>query len=241
MKKILMILMLVFTAASASWAYQDSYAYLWDDDAYPELISCLKNNEDEQVVLSAYGEFMDEDFSEADKSRVEYHMVRYYMDNGNKEEAEKHLEREKAFFDAIPENEDPMKRDIAELDMLSAEYYVDKKLGKGLGSSNMTKKLYKEHPEEYYIAITEAFRLLNTPHIAGGSPKRALELFEKIKAEEEGLNDLDRYSLYSGLGMSSYERKKYDDSRRYFDIATGIYASDKAMDEYLDDLAKKGK
>ncbi len=241
MKKILMTLMLVFTAASASWAYQDSYSYLWEGDVYPSLIRSIKNNEDEQTVLAAYRRFMDEDFSEADKSRLEYHMVRYYMDNGNKEEAEKHLEREKSFFNAIPGNEDPMKRDIAELDMLSAEYYVDKKLSKGLGSSNLTKQLYKEHPDEYYVALTEAFRLLNTPHIAGGSPKRALELFERIRTEEEGMNDLDRYSLYSGLGMSSYERKKYDDSRRYFDIATGIYGSDTAMDEYLGNLAKKGK
>lgn len=211
------------------------------DRINPALIGSLKNGEDEQIVLALYDTFMEGDFSAADKSRIEYHMVRYYMDGGNKAKAQEHLEREKRLYAAIPDDEDGMKKQIAELDMLSAEYYVEKKLGKGMDSSNLTKSLYKEYPDEYYIALTEAFRLLNTPHIAGGSPKRALELFEKILKQEAGMNTLDRYSLYSGLGMSSFERKKYSDSRKYFNMAMGIYKSDVAMDEYLEDLAKKEK
>lgn len=241
MRKILAALLLFVTAASAAFAYADSYSYLWETAEYPALIRSIKDNEDEKTVLKDYQAFMDSDFSFADKSRIEYHMVRYYMDNGDRDKAEEHLALEKAFFSEIDESESDMKKGIAELDMLSAEYYVEKKLNKGLGSSNLTKQLYKDYPQEYYIALTEAFRLLNTPHIAGGSPKRALELFEKIEKEVEGMNDLDRYSLYSGLGMSSYERKKYSDSIRYFDKAMEIYESDIAMDEYLEDLAKKGK
>ncbi len=241
MRKTLITLLLFFAAASIAFAYSDSYSYLWETEEYPRLIESIKNNEDEKTVLRDYEAFMDADFSFADKSRIEYHMVRYYMDNDNRDKAEEHLKLEKEYFSEIDENESDMKKNIAELDMLSAEYYVEKKLNKGLGSSNLTKQLYKDYPQEYYIALTEAFRLLNTPHIAGGSPKRALELFEKIEKEAEEMNDLDRYSLYSGLGMSSYERKKYSDSKRYFDKAMEIYESDIAMEEYLEDLAKKGK
>lgn len=241
MRKTLITLLLFFAAVSAAFAYSDSYSYLWETEEYPSLIKSIKNNEAEMIVLKDYDAFMNADFSFADKSRIEYHMVRYYMDNGNREKAEEHLELEKAYFSQIDKNENDMKKSIAELDLLSAEYYVEKKLNKGLGSSNLTKQLYKDHPQEYYIALTEAFRLLNTPHIAGGSPKRALELFEKIEKEADGMNDLDRYSLYSGLGMSSYERKKYSESKEYFDKAMEIYESDIAMEEYLEDLAKKGK
>ena len=241
MKKTLIAFLLFFTAVSAVSAYTDSYFYLWETEEYPALIKSIKNNEDEQTVLKDYEAFMNAGFSAADKSRMEYNMVRYYMDNGNNSESEKHLTLEKNFYSEIGTTEGDMQKRIAELDMLSAEYYVEKKLNKGLGSSNLTKELYKQYPDEYYIALTEAFRLLNTPHIAGGSPKRALELFEKIEKESSGMNDLDRYSLYSGLGMSSYERKKYSNSRKYFDMACKIYKSDVAMDEYLEDLSKKEK
>ena len=241
MKRIFIVVVILFVCLSMGWAYQDSFAYLWESVAYPNLIRCLKNNMEEQIVLNAYDNFMQENFSEVDKSRIEYHMVRYYVDNGNKAKAEEHLQLESEFFEKIQDEEDVLKKDIAELDLLSAEYYIDKKISKGLGTSTLTKRLFKEHPDEFYVALTEAFRRLSTPAIAGGSSKDALELFREISVAAGEMNDLDRFSLYSGMGMACYERKLFDDSRMYFGMATEIYKSDVAMDEYLAKLKKREK
>lgn len=238
-RRALLTILVILIPISGLLAYQDSFSYLWDDETYTALISALKNDRDEDEVLPLYEAFMASDAAQSDKSRIEYHMVRYYADRGDEEEAEAHLENEKRLLDGIPESESALARDLAELDKISADYYIGGKLSVGLDSSNKTKQLYKAYPDEYYVALTEAFRLLNTPGIAGGSSKKALELFEEIYLEEDGMNPLDRFSLFSGLGMASYERKLYELSKDYFERAMEIYKADPAMLEYLEKLEKK--
>lgn len=224
---------------SPLFSYQDSYAYLWSDKVYPELMAAIKNNEEEAVILPLYEQFISSDAKASDKSRLEYHMVRYYMDRNDKEKAEEHLENEEKLLSLIEEDSSEMEKDIAALDAASARYYVIRKISAGLDSSNRTKELYKKYQEEYYVALQEAFRRLNTPPIAGGSSRKALQLFEDILQEVDGMNDFDRYSLYSGLGMASFEREKYEDARSYFDKAMEIYKPDNAMEDYLKDLKRK--
>lgn len=241
MKRFFIATMLLFVVVTMGWAYQDSFAYLWESDVYSNLIRALKDNLDEKTVLSTYDSFMGSGFGTIDKSRVEYHMVRYYVENGNKEKAQEHLENERALFAEIPATETQIKKDFAELDLRASEYFLDKTVGTGLATSNLTKKLFKAYPDEFYMVVTEGYRLLYTPAIAGGSAKDALELFRKVAEEADEMNDLDRFTLYSGLGMACCERKLYDEARTYFDMATGIYKSDAAMEEYLELLEKKGK
>lgn len=228
--------MLVLILSSTSAAYQDSFAYLWEDETYPQLITSLKNNESEEKVVALYEKYIS-GISNLDRSRIEYHMVRYYIDNGNDEKAKAHLELAEAYFSLIDTGSEVM-RGIAELDLISADYYITHSLSKGLENSDLTKELYRKYPEEVYVAITEAFRLLNTPGIAGGSSKKALALFEDI-IENADLSPLDKYSTYAGLAMSSYERKYYEDSASYFIEAEKIYKSDNTMLEYQKKLEKK--
>lgn len=220
-------------------AYHDSYAYRWEEPSYGALFDAVKGNEDEEKVLAAYNAYMATDVPDHEKCLMELHMVRYYMDRGMQDKAEEHYYRQESLYNSasFPSEKDQL---IAEFDLLSAEYYIwHDSMGAGLKSSNVGKDLFKMDPYEYRVAISEGFRLLSTPHIAGGSPKRGLKLFREIEQEVDGTNKNDRFSLYSGLGMSAYERKEYEASKTYFDKATEIYPADPAMLEYMEKLEKK--
>ena len=239
MKKTFLVILTLLMVMPAFAAYHDSYAYRWENPNYENLMDSLKRNEPVETVKANYDAYMQDDIPDHEKSLMELHMVRYYMDRGMQEEAEVHYNREKELYDnaSFPSEKDQM---IAEFDLLSDEYYIWlNSMGAGLSSSNIGKELFKMDPYEYRIAVSEGFRLLSTPHIAGGSPKRGLKLFREILEEVDGMNKLDRYSLYSGLGMSAYTRKEYDASREYFQEAVKIYPADPAMLEYMEKLEKK--
>ena len=239
MKKTLLLLIAFSLYIPAFASYHDSYAYRWEDVTYSTLMDALKSNADEETVLEAYDAHMATDVTDYEKSLIEHHMVRYYMDRGMQEQAEKHYYIQEELYSkaSFPSEKDRL---IAEFDLLSAEYYIwHENMGAGLKSSNVGKELFEIDPYEYRIAISEGFRLLSTPHIAGGSPKRGLKLFREIEQEVDGMNKLDRFSLYSGLGMSAYTRKEYEASREYFDTAIEIYPADPAMLEYMAKLEKK--
>lgn len=238
-RRILTILMILCIMTPIFASYHDSYADRWEEPTYEALFDALKCNEDEETVLAAYDAYMATDVSDYEKSLMELHMVRYYMDRGMQDKAEEHYYIQEELYSKA---EYPSEKDrlIAEFDLLSAEYYIwHENMGAGLKSSNVGKELFEIDPYEYRIAISEGFRLLSTPHIAGGSPKRGLKLFREIEQEVDGMNKLDRFSLYSGLGMSAYTRKEYEASKEYFDTATEIYPADPAMLEYMAKLEKK--
>ena len=117
---------------------------------------------------------------------------------------------------------------------------LDKKISDGLKTNNLTKELYKDYPEENIVALTEAFRLLNAPMIAGGSKKKAYSLFYDIYTNLSEVSKTDLFSLLSGLGMSAYENKEYALSKAYFNASETIYPADNAMMEYIENLEEKG-
>ena len=240
MRRFMLTLILSLLPLIALCAYTDSFASASSRPEYIALIDAVKNGESEETVDALYKAYTALDISMTERTRIEYHMSRYFKDIGDDEEAKRHVELGKQFLAGIGEDEGELMRRVAEADIVSADYYVNGGISKGMESSDLMKKLYADYPDEYYIALQEAFRLLYTPAIAGGSAKKALSIFNDIEKEIDGLSKLDLFSFYSGKGMALSQRDEYDESDRYLDKAEDIYSGDPAIDDIRKDN-RRGK
>lgn len=238
MRRTLLTMMLIATLLMPLSAFTDSFASTAADPAYMALIDAVKDAEDEETVTALYDQYIASDITMTERSRIEYHMARYFKDMDNEDKARHHVELEQAYLAEIPEEEGELQRRVAEMEAVSADYYVNGGLGKGMESSSLTKELYKDYPDEYYVALQEAFRLVYTPPIAGGSPSKALRLFNAIEKEADGLSKLDRFSLLAGKGIALAERGEYDESEEYLDEAESIYHGDPAIEAARRDNAR---
>ena len=236
--KIFFLIAVLLTCMSAVFAaYTDSFSSQSRDPLFLVLIDSIKNNRGVGAVEEAYEKYMAEEHSDVEKSRAEYHMVRYYVDIDEENMAQIHLEREKDFFNSITDASDLEKR-TAEADLASAEYYLTGKLSKGMESNSLMKDLYEDYPDEYYIAVQEAFRLIYAPRIAGGSVKRAREILDKIAGDINGIAPLDYYSFLVASAMAFTKDKEYYASEAYLDAALAIYSFDVAVPDIRKDNAK---
>lgn len=238
MRRTLLTILLMTALLMTLAAFTDSFASTAADPAFMALIDAIKNAEDEAAVTDLYEQYIATDITMTERSRIEYHMARYFKDMGAEEKARHHVDLEKAYLDQIPEEEGELQRRVAEMEAVSADYYVNGGLGKGMESSSLTKELYKDYPDEYYVALQEAFRLVYTPPIAGGSPAKALRIFSAIEEESEGMSKLDRFSLLAGKGIALAERDEYDESEKYLDEAESIYGGDPAIEAARRDNAR---
>lgn len=241
MRKLYIILLLLSFTLLSIFAVDDATKE-FDTPLYRELEHGIKSNEDMVTVTSLFNGYMDSSLSTFEKARAENLYLRYLADNGEKEEAEKHLEKEKEYYSAILNEDVPevLKR-IAELDYSSAKTYIDGNLSNGLENSNLTKKAVKDYPEEAFFIITDGWRLIYTPQIAGGSNKNAIKELEPLLESLEELSLSNVYSLYGALAMAHYNRKDYDKGREYLDRAFAIYYGEPALLELDENLRKKMK
>ncbi len=235
MRKISALLLALLLTLSMLSAYTDSFSSFSERPGYIELIDAVKNNEEENAADELYRTYMAQELTMCEKARIEYHMARYYKDKGNTEEAKRHVELGKEYLAAIEESEGELFYRTAQADIVSADYYVNGGISKGMESSDLMKELYKDYPDEYYIALQEAFRLLYTPAIAGGSSRKALSILNDIEKEMDGLSKLDLFSFYSAKGMALSQRDEYDESDSYLDEAESIYTGDPAIEDIRKD------
>lgn len=235
MKRILAIIMVSTLLLSAASAYTDSFRSMTADPLFLSLLDVIKNGGSAEDAEAAYEAYAAQDISAVDRSRSEYHMVRYYKDMGNDEKAMEHLEKEKAAYAGIDSSASDLERRTAEADMVSAEYYITGRMGTGMQSSDLMKQLYKDYPDEFYVAIQEAFRLLYTPPIAGGSYRKALRIVNAIEKDSEGISKLDGYSLLVAKAMALSESDEFDESDEYLDEAVSIYSFDTAIEDIRKD------
>ena len=238
MKRIMLIIPMTLLCLASLCAYTDSFSTMNNDPLFLAMLDVVKNGGSPEDAEEAYAAYMAQDISETERSRAEYHMVRYYMDMGNREMAEKHLEAELKYLEAIPESASEVEKLAAEVDATSSEYYVTKKLGKGMENNNLVKRMYKEFPDEFYAAIQEGFRMLYAPPIAGGSSKKALSIFSSVEENQEGISYLDHYSMLVGKAMALSRTGSYDESDAYLDEAEKIFTFDEAIGETRRDNAK---
>ncbi len=220
----------LFLACSV-FAYTDSFTSMTQDEDFLSLMYVLKNGKSSDEAESAYRMYINKDISTPERSRTEYHMVRYFMDKGDKEKAIEHLERERKAYEEISPGATEIEKRTAEADLVSADYYISGKMGKGMESSKLTKALYKDYPDEFYAALQEAFRLLYTPPIAGGSVKKAASIINDIEKNKDGISLPDYYSLLIAKAMALSKTGEYDESDEYLKKAAELYTFDPAIEE----------
>ena len=81
MRRLILILAML-CATLGAFAYTDSFTSLTHDPAFLALLDVVKNGGTEDEAQAAYEAYIATEPSMLDASRANYHMVRYYMDNG---------------------------------------------------------------------------------------------------------------------------------------------------------------
>lgn len=238
-KTITLMLLLLAVFLSTAAAYTDSFAATNNNPLFNELITALKNEEKESVVLPLYNKYISSSITNVERSRIEYHMARYYKDIKQKDKAKSHVELEADYMNKIEDSATELEKLVAEVDYTSARYYVSKELSIGMENSNLSKKLYSEYPNEFYAALTECWRLIYTPAIAGGSYRKAIKLLLDIEKNKEGISYLEEAGLYSALGYASYMREEYNDAERYLNKAKTFYKKDPLVLETMEEVQEK--
>ena len=234
MRKAVIALMIMIASAFPAFSaqYVDSFSIMNNNPLYLELIEAIKNAEGEQKVLDAYDAYISSGISCTERSRVEYHLARYYKDMKNKTEALKHIEMEKKYMDMIPSDAPEVEKLMASVDETSAEYFVTKDMKVGMRNSNLAKELYSKYPDEVIACLTEAFRLIYTPGIAGGSPRKALRILDDLeKNAGSAISKVDLYSLYVAKALALSKRDEFDLSDEYLDKALKFYTGDPTIQD----------
>lgn len=234
MKKLLLSLLIALLVLSPLAAWTDSFNDNRAKQDYKLLIKAVKDADAEGVVMPLYESYLEGEEDPVDVAIMEYHMVRYWKDRGNDEQAKVHLEKAQDAYNEI--TEEGVRKAIAHVDVVSADYYITGSLSAGLESSNLTKQLYKDYPEEIGAVLLEANRLTYAPHIGGGSPKRGLALFETLLPVKDQLQDINRFDLLAGLGIASQKRGQDENAIRYLEEAISIYSGDESLSRALDSL-----
>lgn len=229
MKRLLVLILILFLSVNV-FAFSDHFSYLGKNPAYNSLIKALKDSEGEDKVEALYREYIKTTDSITDIARMDCQMVRYFTDNKNKEKAEKYYLAGKKNLDEIKNS---FEYQITKTDIANAEYNVYGKTKMGMESSNLIKALYKSYPDEVSAYLLEANRILYTPHIAGGSPKRAVEYFKVLEQSGFELLPVDRYTLLAGLGIGYHKRNDREEAKKYLVSAINMFSGDPVLNSIL--------
>ncbi len=236
-KRFLLVTCILFLVLPLS-AYSDSYSIYERNSDWNNLFRSIKENRGQSEVESIYSQYISSSLSNVEKARAEYNMVRYYIDNGNKEKAKEHFEKQKSAVNSI-ESDYTVLGEISRLDLISSDYYISGDIFTGMENAKKTKKLYEEYPEEIYIIITNAWRLIYTPQIAGGSNKNAIKILTPLLLEVNNMSEENRYSLYGALATASFNRHDFVEAKEYLLEALNIYYGEEALIELKEKLDKK--
>ena len=240
MRKKALFLLLFILALTPLFSINDSLK-AFDTKEWLELEEVIKCNKERNIVDPFYYSFIESNVTDFEKARAEYLYGRYLADNDYEDEAKKHLEYNKKYLDAMDKSNEILNL-IARIDYSSAKTYISKDyLGSGLENSNLTKEAIKKYPDEAYFIITNGWRLIYSPQIAGGSNKNAIKGLEPLLKEIDGLSISNRYSLYGALATAHFNRKNYNESREYLSLAFDIYYGEPPLLELERDLEKKLK
>lgn len=229
MKRFLILILILFLSVNV-FAFSDYFSYLGKNPAYNNLIRALKDSKPEDEVEALYQEYIKSTDSITDITRMDCQMVRYFSDNKNNEKAERYYLSGKKNLDKIKND---FEYQITKTDIANAEYTVYEKTKMGIESSNLIKKLYKNYPDEVSAYILEANRILYTPHIAGGSPKRAVEYFKVLEQSGFELLPVDQYTLFAGLGIGYHKRNDKEKAKKYLVSAVKMFSGDPILNSIL--------
>ncbi|MGN1163263.1 MAG: hypothetical protein ACI4S4_00510 [Candidatus Ornithospirochaeta sp.] len=239
MKKTIAIALIICLITFSISAYTDSLLQ-FDTPLWLELDESVKCNKDPETVSECYSSYTEGDITVFERARAEYVLCRYYSDRGDYEKAMEHMEKQKETLSTSSIESEVLSL-IAEMDLSSSKTCVEKDLSSGLENSNLTKKAFKEYPEEVYIAVVNAWRLIYTPQIAGGSNKNAIKNLEPMIADIGSYSVGNQYSIYGALAMAHYNRKDYKEAKEYLSMAFEIYDGEPTLLDLGEKLEKKLK
>lgn len=229
MKKTLITLLLLTSCIFGAFAYTDNFYSTSTDPLYLEIIASVKNNESESKVMDGYNRYISSDqYTDVEKTRIEYHISRYFKDNKKKDEAREHVALMREKIDALDKSTiTDFESQVLEVEYMSSKYYVDKKMSDGMTNSDLTKKLAESYPDDVFSILTNAWRLIYTPAIAGGSPKKAMKSIETLLKEYgDKLSPVDEYSSYAAIAVAANMRDDYQKADKYFEKAFKFYTKE---------------
>lgn len=238
MKRKILTLLLLFLIPFLLQAYVDSYAVYDGNLDWGALYSVIKNNRNPSEVESLYNKYISGGISDYEKARAEYNMVRYYMDRSSKDKAQEHYRKQEEAVERMNDDKSLL-AEISRSELISSSYYISKDIFTGMNNSSKLKKLYAENSDEIYLVLNNAWRLIYTPHIAGGSSKRAISLLTPLIEISSSLSSENRYSLYGALAMAYYNMHDYTGAEEYLDEALAIYNGETALLELKEKLENK--
>lgn len=220
-------------------AYIDSYSVYSGNLDWAALCRVIKDDDSPSEVESIYEKYISGDLTPYEKARAEYNMVRYYMDRKENDKAEEHYKKQEDAVSSIKDDDESVVASISRYELLSSSYYISKDIFTGMSNSSTLKKLYSEHPDEIYLILNNAWRLIYTPYIAGGSSKKAASLLTPLLDITSTLSEENRYSLYGALATAYYNMHDYSEAEEYLDEALAIYSGEQALLELKEKLSKK--
>ncbi len=226
-KTVTLLIAMILFLAMPLFAYQDTFKASSTRPSYVKVISAIKNGDSEANVLKAYNDYINDGISPVERCRIEYHLARYYKDNSNKDKAKEHISLMGKLFNALPSNTSEFEKLVCNCEYTSADFYVTRDLSVGLKNSNIAKELYKKYPDEVFSNMNEAWRLIYTPAIAGGSPRKAIQLLDKLtKAYAKNLTMLDEYSIDCAYAIAYNAREDYENADTYFKKAFKFFPNE---------------
>lgn len=237
MKKVF-VLFFVFITLLPLFSYTDSFSKYNEKDEWKAFIRAIKENRDKEKVDRLYSLYISSNLTDVEISRAEYNYIRYLVDNKEEDEAKLHLKKQEEAIKRIEGKNDYLSS-LSRLDYISSSYYITKNISKGIENSNLTKELYKNWKDEITIVITNAWRLIYTPQIAGGSNKNAITILLPLLEEKEIISEENLYSIYGALSTAYYNRKDYEKSKTYLKLALEIYSGEPTILELKEKLDKK--
>lgn len=236
--KRIFVFLFVFITLLPLFSYTDSFSKYNEKDEWKAFFRAIKENKDKEEVDRLYSLYISSDLSDVEISRAEYNYIRYLVDNKEADEAKLHLKKQEEAIERMEGKNDYLSS-YSHLDYISSSYYITKNISKGIENSNQTKELYKKYNDEITIIITNAWRLIYTPQIAGGSNKNAISILLPLLEEKEIISEEDLYSIYGALSTAYYNRKDYDNAKAYLKLALEIYNGEPTILELKEKLDKK--
>lgn len=220
------------------FAYVDSYAVYDNNLDWGALYKVIKDNKSESEVESFYDKYISEDLSLYEKARAEYNMVRYYMDRENKAKAQEHYKKQEAAVKEL-DSDNSVLAEISKSELTSSAYYISHDIFTGMSNSSKLKKLYNEYSDEVYLVLNNAWRLIYTPGIAGGSSKKAIKILLPLLDISAELSTENRYSLYGALATAWYNEHDYSQAEEYLREALALYNGEVTLLKLKEKLENK--
>jgi len=212
--------------------FVDSFSFMEDSKSYYEFIRAIKNNETQSLCLELYEDLDFSSYNLLEKSifevKAKINYSRYLIDNNQKNSALIILKEIEVSLKTLKPHE--MFYDLLEAESKSLWYLINhfKYLAKAINATNLTKKNYNSYSNELSAVLQYANLLLYTP---GKNPEEALNIFKLIKNEK--LLEWDKFSLYSGLGISNFKLQNTKEALLYLSQAKSIYSGDTIINSAL--------